>query len=101
MATANIAARYRRHAIRLYAVWPGDDHVRPQYGGLEVLVPPVNVVATTGGSSPYRFASPVDAAGRPIPGAVLLESMVSVDPETQGLRTEFDAVEWAEGLESV
>lgn len=93
--------RLRRHSIRLYAVWPGDDHVKVEYGGLPIIVPPVTVVAETGGASPYRCPSPVDGVGRKIPGAVVLESVVSLDPATQGIRTEFDALEWAEGLESV
>ncbi len=101
------SARLRRHIATLIAVWPGDDYACPQYDGLPIMVPPRSVVAEpedkadpkTKGSI-FRFPAALDAAGRPIPGTVVLTTEIRPDPSTGGVRVDFDALAWADGVET-
>lgn len=92
----------RRRVSRYIAVWPGDDYVTLCYDGQPITLPPRNVVAdaTTKGSK-FRFGPAKTAEGKPIPGTVLLETDINPDPTTRGLRTEFDATAWVDGLMGV
>jgi hypothetical protein len=93
--------RFRRHVQQFIGVWAGDDSPVVTFDGTPIVFPPINKVADPKAKhSPYRFASATDRAGKPLPGTVLIESTVSMDPNTGGPRVEFDALEWADGIEN-
>lgn len=99
MAT-NPSARMRRHEAKFILVWPGDDIAQPGYGGMIAAVPPAGEVAvTTAPNSPYRFPAAEDGDGA-IPGTVLLKSVLVPDLATGGFRSEFDATDWCDGIET-
>jgi hypothetical protein len=61
------------------AAWPGDEDVKLRAMGEHVVVPGRNTVATVGRGKPYKFPSATDAAGRPIPGTILLKTLTRRD----------------------
>lgn len=89
----------RRRVSRYIAVWPGDDSVSPCYDGQPITLPPRNVIADPKApGSKYRFGPARDHDGKAIPGTVLLETDIRPNPQTGGVRTEFDAEAWVDGL---
>jgi hypothetical protein len=99
MAT-NPSTRMRRHESKFVLVWAGDDIANLGYGGSPVALPPVDVVSNPGApNSPYRYPAAEDEAG-PIPGTVVLKSVIVHDHNTGGLRPEFDATDWCDGIET-
>lgn len=99
MAT-NPTARMRRHEAKYILVWSGDDIAEPGYNGTVACVPPIDKTANTAApNSPYRFPAAEDERG-PIPGSIVLRSVVVPNHTTGGTDTEFDAIGWCDGIET-
>jgi hypothetical protein len=99
MAT-NPSARIRRHESKFVLVWAGNDIATPGYGGMVAAIPPVDKIANPAApNSPYRFPAAEDERG-PIPGSVVLKSVIVPDHTTGGYRAEFDATNWCDGIET-
>lgn len=99
MAT-NPSARMRRHEASYVLVWSGDEIAEPGYDGMVAAIPPIDQVANPAApNSKYRFPAHEDAHG-PIPGTVVLRSVIVQNHATGGFNTEFDATAWCDGIES-
>lgn len=87
---------------RIIGVWPGDEELCLKYGGDQILVPPRNVVAVTAADQPgsrYRWPSARGRNGKAYPGTIEIESVTVPDPFTGGVKTPFDASDWAKGVQ--